>query len=99
MNESRLETELRRMRTNSLRMAPIAAVVFAALAILVVSERLDVSEHGFLAGLLLGVSLYWAVLEPMTAFRIGKLLRKTARRESAEDRQSSPFGNTAPTDG
>jgi len=79
MNDRLLVEEWSALRRRSLRLLPVAVILAVVLGMLVYLEGLYLSEAGFLAGLLVGVLVYWAVLEAVTFLRIGRLLRTATR--------------------
>jgi hypothetical protein len=73
------------VRRGSLRMLPIAVTLFGVLGGVIAIEGLHRSEFGFLAGLLIAATGYWAILEAITVIRVDRLLRKAARLTSTPD--------------
>lgn len=75
MNERMLAEEWVAMRRRSMRVLPMAVLIWAVLGGVVYFERLHESEAGFLSGTLFGITTFWVVLEVMTVVRVGRLLR------------------------
>lgn len=89
MNERLLVEEWYTARRHALQMFPVALAMLVGLMVVVVAEDLIRSEFGFVAGLLVGVHAYWALLEAMTVVRIGRLLRKAAASAPVPDAAGS----------
>lgn len=73
MTDRELADKWREAGRNSLRVLPVALIVFIALSLVVYFEKLYRSEDAFLSGVLMGTLGYWAILEIMTIARSGVL--------------------------